>query len=321
MESMENAKSQAKKADENRRILWIAIAVLIMVVIILVVMFSNSEEPEATPLELSPRQIDVHVNSLGMKFVYVPPGEFVMGSNDSDDEKPAHKVKISQGFLMGMHEITRRQFGRFVKNTGYKTDAERESWSYVLRGSLLAKVDGISWQNLGFEQTDDHPVVFASWNDAETFCDWLSQTEGRTYRLPTEAEWEYACRAGTATICQWGNNPDNGSGWCNAADLTAKPSFSEWETMFNWRDGYIYTSPVGQFRQNLFGLFDMHGNVWEWCSDWYDNKYYANSPPSIRKDHPQARTVLIAAALGPAIQGPYVQRLAAQVKPTSEAPA
>lgn len=278
MESTENAKSQAEKADKNRNVLWIALAVLVIVVIVLFAMLGNSEDPVETPLKLNPRQGDVHVNSIGMKLVYVPPGEFMMGSNDGDDEKPVHKIKISQGFHMGIHEVTRQQFGQFVEKTGYKTDAEREGWSWAWRGSVLAKVDGASWQNPVYKQTDDHPVLCVSWNDAMSFCDWLIQEEGRTYRLPTEAEWEYTCRAGTKTAYQWGNNPDNGSGWCNALDLTATPSFSERETVFKWRDGYIYTSPVGQFRQNAFGLFDMHGNVYEWCSDWHDAKYYSNSP-------------------------------------------
>ncbi len=254
--------------------------------IYLIILYASSiisveAQEQTTQLKLKPRQGDVHINSIGMKLVYIPAGEFIMGSNDSDsdpDDKPIHKVKITQGLYMGLHEVTRGQFRQFVEKTGYRTDAEREGWSYAWKGRVLAKVHGLSWQNPGYEQTDDHPVVCVSWNDANAFYDWLIQKEDRTYRLPTEAEWEYACRAGTTTACQWGNNPDNGSGWCNAADLTGKGSFSNWRNFFNWRDGYIYTSPVGQFKQNAFGLFDMHGNVWERCSDWYDAEYYANSP-------------------------------------------
>jgi sulfatase modifying factor 1 len=284
MESTEIAGFQSEKSDKRKSRLWLAHSVLVISVIVLVSMLANSEEPADTILKLNPKQDDVdvnsvvQVNSIGMKLMYVSPGEFMMGSNDVDDEKPVHKTKISQGFYMGIYEVTRQQFGQFVKKTGYKTDAEREGWSWAWRGGRLAKVDGLSWQNPGYKQTDDHPVVCVSWNDAKAYCDWLSQNEGRTYRLPTEAEWEYACRTGTKTAYQWGNDPDEGSGWCNVADLTAKPSFPEWKAVFNWHDGYIYTSPVGQFRQNSFGLFDMLGNVYEWCSDWYDAKYYANSP-------------------------------------------
>ncbi|MFC1635784.1 formylglycine-generating enzyme family protein [Planctomycetota bacterium] len=154
MESTENAKSQAEKPNKNRSVLWIAPAVLVIVVIVLVMMFGNLGEPAATLLKLSPRQGDVYVSSIGMKLVYIPAGEYMMGSNDGDDEKPIHKVKTSQGFYMGVHEISRRQFEQFVKKTGYRTDAERKGWSYAWRGSSPAEVDGLSWQNPGYKQTD-----------------------------------------------------------------------------------------------------------------------------------------------------------------------
>ena len=135
-----------------------------------------------------------------------------------------------------------------------------------------------TWQNAGFEQTDEHPVVNVSWNDAVAFIAWLSRKEGKTYRLPTEAEWEYACRAGTTTRYVFGDDPEGLAAFGNIADGTAKEKYPEWTSAIAARDGYVYTAPVGRYRPNAWGLFDMHGNVWEWCSDGYDADYYKESP-------------------------------------------
>jgi len=228
-----------------------------------------------------------------MAFVLIPAGSFTMGSTEADikavvakwpeavaewfaDEKPAHKVTISRAFWMGKHEVTVGQFRKFVDATGYKTDAEKGTGfkgAFVVADGEGKLAEDASWRNPYFKQTDDHPVVCVSWNDARAFVDWLNATDkarpaGSTYRLPTEAEWEYACRAGTTTWYQWGDDPDKGKGWCNAADVTAKKTFPDW-TVFNWDDGFLYTAPVGSFKANAFGLHDMHGNAWEWCQDWY----------------------------------------------------
>jgi formylglycine-generating enzyme required for sulfatase activity len=201
----------------------------------------------------------------------VPAGQFVMGTppgeaNRSDDETQ-HEVTISKPFYMGVYEVTRGQFATFVNDTGWKTDAEQDGWTYSWEGNKAHQVDGAGWRNPGFAQTDMHPVVCVSWGDAAAFCQWLSRKTGKAVRLPTEAEWDYACRAGTRTVYQWGDNPDDGKGWCNAADQTAKRQFPDW-TVFNWEDGFVFTAPVGQFRPNSWGLYDMHGNVSEWCADW-----------------------------------------------------
>ena len=137
-----------------------------------------------------------------------------------------------------------------------------------------------TWRSPGFPQTDDHPVVNVSWNDAVAFCEWLSQQEGQTYRLPTEAEWEYACRAGQATRYWSGDDPEALAAVGNVADGTAKEKYPNWTYAIKAKDGYVFTAPVGRFRPNAFGLFDMHGNVWEWCADGYDADYYAKSPPA-----------------------------------------
>jgi sulfatase modifying factor 1 len=212
------------------------------------------------------------VNTIGMKFTRIEPGEFLMGSPAGEDgrfdDETQHKVKLTKPFFMGTHHVTRGQFAAFLKDAGYKTDAEKDGWAYAWTGTTYGKVDGACWLKPGFDQTDEHPVVEVSWNDAQAFCQWLSKKEGGKYRLPTEAEWEYACRSGTHTAYFWGDTPDGGQGFANCADLTAKDKFPNWTT-FNWRDGFVYTSPVGSFKPNLWGLYDMIGNAFEWCGDFY----------------------------------------------------
>ena len=217
-----------------------------------------------------------------MKLVLIPAGWFAMGSpkgdkNHQQTETPQRDVTISKAFYMGICHVTRGQFAAFVGDQGYKTDAERDGWSFVWDGGKFGKANGASWKKPGFDQTDEHPVVSVSHNDARAFCEWLSKKTGRNVKLPTEAQWEYSCRAGTNTTYQWGENPDDGKGWCNAADQTAKKTFGGQWSYFSWDDGYAYTSPVGTFKKNAFGLCDMHGNAWQWCADWFDRDYYSVS--------------------------------------------
>jgi formylglycine-generating enzyme required for sulfatase activity len=129
-------------------------------------------------------------------------------------------------------------------------------------------------------QDDNHPVVCISWNDAQAFKEWLSRSSGKSYRLPTEAEWEYAARSGGKSYkYSWGNGAPSG----NIADKSLKRRFSDLAIWDGYDDGYVYTAPVGRFQANNLGLYDMTGNVWEWCQDWYGEKYYSESP----KDNPQ----------------------------------
>jgi formylglycine-generating enzyme required for sulfatase activity len=117
-----------------------------------------------------------------------------------------------------------------------------------------------------------------SWNDAVAFAEWLSREEGRAYRLPTEAEWEYACRAGTTGRYSCGDDPEGLAAVGNTSDGTAREKEPD-RRGISARDGYIYTAPVGRFRPNGLGLYDMHGNVWEWCSDEYSDGFYDTTPP------------------------------------------
>ena len=134
-----------------------------------------------------------------------------------------------------------------------------------------------TWRNPGFPQHDNHPVVQITWREAGAYCEWLSRKEGKRYRLPTEAEWEYACRAGTVTRFYNGNDLEEVTQISNCADATAHAVFPHWKGVKS-SDGYIYTAPVGHYRPNNFGLYDMLGNVTEWCSDWQAADYYKHSP-------------------------------------------
>jgi sulfatase modifying factor 1 len=236
-------------------------------------------------------------NSIGLKLVRVQAGTFQMGSADDDseaydDEKPRHEVTIGKGFYLGKHEVTRGQFRKFVEASGYETEAERDGkgGGYDAdKRAFFSDVKGRSWKDPGFDQTDAHPVVNVTWNDAKRFCTWLSDKEGKRYDLPTEAEWEYACRAGTSTRYSFGDDAMSLEKHANVADRSLKVKWdysnitnkdfqkavAAWFERVTWDDGYPFTAPVGQFRPNQMGLCDMHGNVWEWCQDWYDKDYYA----------------------------------------------
>jgi len=215
-------------------------------------------------------------SGMKLKMVLIPPGKFRMGSSVNervfeDDEKPSREVTISKAFYLGMYEVSRGEFRRFVDEEQYQTEAEADGtgsdhWDKVKE--VFRKDKSIIWKNAGFEQTDDHPVVNVSWNDAQAFCRWASRRTGRTVVLPSEAEWEYACRAGTTTRFSFGDDAELLASNANSPDATAKEEFPEWKTIMG-DDGYAYTAPIGTFKPNAFGLYDMHGNVYEWCHDWY----------------------------------------------------
>jgi formylglycine-generating enzyme required for sulfatase activity len=244
-------------------------------------------------------------NTIGMKLVLIPAGDFLMGSPDSDkdatdNEKPQHRIRITRPFYLGTTEVTVGQFRRVVEATGLRTEAETDGkGGYGWNEAKYAWEQGpkYTWRNPGFPQSDDHPVVEVSWNDAIAFCNKLSemeglkpyyqfgggsQTGGDGYRVPTEAEWEYACRGGTPTRYSSGDDPETLAQVDNFADgtLKAKGGIFASLTTIAARDGHVFTAPVGRFRANRFGVFDMHGNVLEWCWDAYKADYYKESPPA-----------------------------------------
>jgi formylglycine-generating enzyme required for sulfatase activity len=225
-------------------------------------------------------------NSLQMEFALIPAGKFQMGTRLTAEQihqrypggkveyywgETQHQVKLTKSFYLGVHEVTVGQFRKFVEAENYKTDAERDGnggYGYDAETGQYNQDAKYSWRNPGFEQDDKHPVVNVSWNDAVAFCKWLSRFEGRDYRLPTEAEWEYSCRAGSSREFTFGDDAEQLVGFDNVADASMKTKFPNASTVRS-NDGSIFTSRVGSYRSNEFGLHDMHGNVAEWCSDWY----------------------------------------------------
>lgn len=216
-----------------------------------------------------------------LETVFVKGGMFTMGCQMSQsdcfsDEKIPHEVTLSD-FHIGKYEVTVAQFAKFIEATNYKTDAEKMGWCYVWRQKGWSKKDNVNWKcdvngkELAVSNYN-HPVIHVSWNDAKSYCEWLSKTTGKTYRLPTEAEWEYAAGGGS----QSQNFKFSGS---NSIDEVA------WYKSNS--DNSVH--PVGTKKSNELGIYDMTGNVWEWCSDWY-GRYQSEAQtdplgPSFGKDY------------------------------------
>jgi len=212
------------------------------------------------------------------EMVILPAGSFEMGSPASeagrqDSESPQHRVSI-RSFAAGKLEVTRGQFAAFVKDSGHNASNE----CYTFEGGKYEKRSGRNWQNPGYSQADSHPVVCVNWDDAKAYVAWLSRKTGKNYRLLSEAEWEYAARAGTSTARYWGESPDQACGYANVMDATGKSQVPgvTWE-VHNCTDGHAYTAPGGSFKPNAFGLYDMIGNAWEWTEDCW-NKTYSGAP-------------------------------------------
>lgn len=208
--------------------------------------------------------------------VTLPSGKFLMGTSISEitREKIAYKVAQPQhlvtirSFALGQNSVTRGEFALFVKETGNDP-----------RGCYFdrKKQEGLSWRNPGFAQNDQHPVVCVSYEDAQLYVQWLSKKTNKPYRLPTEAEWEYAARGGTNTTRYWGDGRERTCEFANVSDFTGADSLkrdkNKDDQVFQCQDGYVYTAPVRSFPPNPFGLFDMLGNVGQWTEDCYNDSY------------------------------------------------
>lgn len=225
----------------------------------------------------------VFVNSVGARMKLLDPGQFTMGAATDDDEatkdeRYPHLVRITKPFYLAIHETTVGQFQKFVDDTAYETDAEKGVGGWGLVGGALDRRREFNWRNTGFSQSTAHPVVNVSWNDAKAYCDWLSKTENKAYRLPTEAEWEYACRAGTTTRYFNGDSVESLMNFANAPDQAMRAAIPSAALPVAWNDGHAFTAPVGSYRPNPFGIYDMSGNVYEWCNDFFERSFYRESP-------------------------------------------
>jgi formylglycine-generating enzyme required for sulfatase activity len=209
--------------------------------------------------------------------VVIPAGSFTMGSPDSEQghdssEGPQHKETIPRAFAMSKFIVTLAQYKAFMNDTG--RDAGASCWYYKDEEDKWLPKDGRTFSDPGFSQRDDSPAVCLNYGDANAYAAWLSKRTGQKYRLPSEAEWEYAARAGTKTARFWGDAPDQQCNYANGADQSYHKKYPK-DPGYNQscNDGYAYTSPVGTFKPNAFGLYDMLGNSWEFTQDCLSGGY------------------------------------------------
>jgi formylglycine-generating enzyme required for sulfatase activity len=258
-------------------------------------------------------------NSVGMTLRLIEAGRFEMGESDlawgfhkdhiafntAEDDRPRHAVVLTRPFYLATTEVSVRQFRQFVEATGYVTSAEKNprgavGWDprapadrpqYV---ATFREGDEFDWQHPGFEQGDDHPVVGVSFADAQAYCQWLSRQEGVAYRLPTEAQWEYAARAGTQTYFSFGDNfRGQIQRFANIGNVELERAFPD-RVRRQWlvdidrdpSDKHVFTAPAGSYEPNPWGLYDLYGNVWEWCEDRYLDTAYT---PYDRAGYQQVR--------------------------------
>ncbi|MBF0153081.1 MAG: SUMF1/EgtB/PvdO family nonheme iron enzyme [Magnetococcales bacterium] len=227
----------------------------------------------------------------GLELVWVPPGSCLIGQTDAErdhllesfgetkyaewfaQERPRHRVELD-GFWMGVVPVTRGQWRRFAEATLFLTDAQKVGWATGMGKSGWGRQERLDWLQPGFDQDDTHPVVCVDWFDALEFASWLGQNSGIVYTLPSEAQWEYACRARTESPFHFGDTLHTRH--CN---YDGNGVYAAGEKGENRRG----TTPVGLFPANAFGLHDMHGNVWEWCSECHDGQMY-DKPEATRKN-------------------------------------
>ncbi len=215
--------------------------------------------------------------SLGPEMVVIPAGTFRMGDIQGGgykNEQPVHEVSVAR-FAMGRYEVRVGEYLRFVQATG----SHAPQWLEEGNESNIHTGTKDWYKRMGSALTNDnHPIVGVSWNDVTAYAEWLSEQSGQEYRLPTEAEWEYAARAGTETKYWWGDDigSNNANCWKESCD-----------------DSFEYTAPVGSFEPNPFGLFDVLGNVWEWTCSEYEKKYSGKEQYCLNKREGNGGSILV----------------------------
>jgi formylglycine-generating enzyme required for sulfatase activity len=241
---------------------------------------TDKDRGDAGGVSGTPQQFDREITGKdGAKMLLIPAGEFMMGSADGrDDEEPVHRVRLD-AFYLDKYEVTNSLFRSFVNESGYETTAERQGraagvtpdgeWD-IIPGAKWLRPEGT--ETVFESNRAEHPVVSVSWYDADAYCRWVKK------RLPAEAEFEYASRAGTRTTYWWGDGSPGSRRVADIADESARRRFPGLPIMEGYDDGYERSAPVGSFDPNPWGLYDMIGNVWEWTADWYAEDYYRKSP-------------------------------------------
>jgi len=209
--------------------------------------------------------------------VEVPPGRFSMGFEGGEKDRyegPVRAVTVTHKFALGKFEVTHGQYAAFVRATGRASGPGCNVW--VEAKQKIERNLSLDWRNPGYGRPprDDEPVACISWDDAEAYVAWLSTVTGQRYRLPTEAEWEYAARAGSDHRYPWGDDPELACRYANVYDASATNPAIPWAPT-GCADGYAGVAPVGRFAANALGLHDMIGNVWEWVADCYAMPYPA----------------------------------------------
>lgn len=275
-------------------------ALILALVVVLSGGCGKKNAPAIDPAQATePRQADALVPGLifsdrlksgfyGPELVVIPAGQFMLGAVKADKaaeasrERPAHSVAIGQPFALSRSEITVLQFREFVTRSGYRTEAEIRGSSEVfdLAGGKLIKRPGMNWRfdHIGQPSGDGYPVVHVSFEDAQAYVRWLSGRTGKSYRLPTEAQWEYALRAGSDSLYPWGGKLKELRKGNLTGERDAFPTKRKWgNAIKGYADGYWGLAPVRQYSSEGFGTFDMLGNVSEWVEDcWHEN--YRRAP-------------------------------------------
>ncbi|MEZ5895539.1 MAG: formylglycine-generating enzyme family protein [Parvularculaceae bacterium] len=206
----------------------------------------------------------------------IPAGMFNMGAEGGEEGRPEGPVRSVSvpAFALGVYEVTYAEFSRFSAETGYEPAGDCRVWP----NERMATEANFDWRDPGYPHASEgrEPVACLNWTDATAYVSWLSEKTGNAYRLPTEAEWEYAARAGSTTDFYWGDDPEAGCEYANMNDASGAQNNFPWANG-DCDDGYPQASPVGAFKPNAFGLYDIIGNVWEWTKDCYV-LYYEGAP-------------------------------------------